>query len=98
MKKDEDAQEEEEEDELKMKTSNWRKINLSFAVDLEGQDGEDIKDTEQQFDGDNNTKMRHHPTMSKIAKFMIAIEKKCNTVKIMSSKRQMVLDSKSMHS
>jgi len=32
--------------------------------------------------------------MSKIAKFMIAIEKKCNTVKIMSSKKQMVLDSK----
>jgi hypothetical protein len=71
---DEEAQEKEE-DELKMKTRNWRKINLSFAVDLEGQDGEDIKDTEQQFKGDNNTKMRHHPIMSKIAKFIIAIEK-----------------------
>jgi hypothetical protein len=90
---DEEAQEEEE-DELKMKTRNWRKINLSFAVDLEGQDSEDIKDTEQQFKGDNDNKMKHHPIMSKIAKFMIAIEKKCNTVKIMSSKKQMVLDSK----
>jgi hypothetical protein len=92
---DEEAQEEEEEeDELKMKTRNWRKINLSFAVELEGQDGEDIKDTEQQFKGDNDNKMKHHPIMSKIAKFKIAIEKKCNTVKIMSSKKQMVLDSK----
>jgi hypothetical protein len=72
---------EEEEDELKMKTFNWRKINLSFAVDLEGQDGEDIKDMEQQFKGDNDNKMKHHPIMWKIAKFMIAIEKKCNTVR-----------------
>jgi hypothetical protein len=89
-----DEEDEEEEDELKMKTRNWRKINLSFTVELDGQDGEDIKDTDQQFDGDNDNKMRHHPIMSKIAKFMIAIEKKCNTVKIMSSKKQMVLDSK----
>jgi hypothetical protein len=65
---------------LKMKTRNGRKINLSFAVELEGQDGEDIKDTEQQFKGDNGNKMKHHPIMSKIAKFMIAIKKKCNTV------------------
>jgi ClpP class serine protease len=65
---DEEAQEEEEEeDELKMKTRNWRKINLSFAIELEGQDGEDIKDTEQQIKGDNDNKMKHHPIMSKIA-------------------------------
>jgi hypothetical protein len=32
--------------------------------------------------------------MPKIAKFMLAVEKKCYTVKIMSSKKQMVLDSK----
>jgi hypothetical protein len=72
---DEEAQEEEE-DELKMKTRNWRKINLSFAVELEGQDGEDIKDTEQQFKGVNDNKMKHHQIMLKIAKFMIAIKKK----------------------
>jgi hypothetical protein len=77
---------------LGLKTRNWRKINLSFTLELEGQDSEDIKDTDQQFNGDNN--MKHHPILSKIAKFMIAIEKKCNTVKIMSSKKQMVLDSK----
>jgi hypothetical protein len=90
---DEEAQEEEE-DELRMQTGNWRKINSSFAVDLEGQDGEDIKDTDQKFEGDTDNKMKNHPIMSKIAKFMIAIEKKCNTVKIMTSKKQMVLDSK----
>jgi hypothetical protein len=38
--------------------------------------------------------MKHHPIMSKIAKFMLAVEKKCNTVRIMSSKKKMVLDSK----
>jgi hypothetical protein len=91
---EEEEEEEEDEDELRMKTRNWRKINLSFAEELEGHDGEDIKDTEQQFKGDNDNKMKHHPIMSKFAKFMIAIEKKCNTVKIMSSKKQMVLDSK----
>jgi hypothetical protein len=90
---DEEAQEEEEEaDELQMKTRNWRKINLSFAVELVGDDGDDIRSPEQKEGNDN--KMKHHPIMSKIAKFMIAIEKKCNTVKIMSSKKQMVLDSK----
>ena len=33
----------EEEDEiLGMKTRNWKKINLSFTVELNGQDGDDI--------------------------------------------------------
>jgi hypothetical protein len=79
-----------------MKTRNWRKINLSFTAVLERQDGEDIKAPDQLNEGNNNNddKMKHHPIMSKIAKFMIAVEKKCNTVKIMSSKKQMVLDSK----
>jgi hypothetical protein len=35
-------EDEEEEEILGMKTRNWRKINLSFAVVLDGQDGEDI--------------------------------------------------------
>jgi hypothetical protein len=32
--------------------------------------------------------------MSKIAKFIVAIEKKCNDVKVMSSKKKMVIDAK----
>jgi hypothetical protein len=96
MKKidEEDEEEQEEEEESGVKTRNWRKINLSFTIELEGQDGKDIKDTDQRYEGNNDNKMKHHPIMSKIAKFMIAVEKKCNTVKIMSSKKQMVLDSK----
>jgi hypothetical protein len=45
MKKidEEDEEEQEEEDKLRMKTRNWRKINLSFTLVLEGQDGENIK-------------------------------------------------------
>jgi SOS-response transcriptional repressor LexA len=98
MKKieEEDEGKEEEEDELGMKTTNWRKINLSFTVVLEGQDGKDIKAPDQLHEGNNNNdnKMKHHPIMSKIAKFMLAIKKKCETEKIMSSKKQMVLDAK----
>jgi hypothetical protein len=95
MKKiEEEDEEEQEEDELGLKTRNWRKINLSFTIELEGQDGEDIKATDQLDEGNNDSKMKHHPIMLKIAKFMLAVEKKCNTVKIMSSKKQMVLDSK----
>jgi hypothetical protein len=75
IEEEDEEEQEEDEDELALNTRNWRKINLSFTLELEGQDGED------------------HPIMSKIAKFMIAIEKKCNTVKIMSLKKQMVLDS-----
>jgi hypothetical protein len=45
MKKiEEEDEEEEEEEELGMKTRNWRKINLSFTVVLDGQDGEDIRE------------------------------------------------------
>jgi hypothetical protein len=94
MKKIEEEDEEEEEEELGMKTINWKKINLSLTVVLEGQDGEDIKAPDELHRGNNDSKMKHHPIMSKIAKFMIAVENKCNTVKIMSSKKQMVLDSK----
>jgi hypothetical protein len=94
---DEEAQEEEEEeeeDELRMKTRNWRKVNLSFAIELGklGDDGDDIRSPEKKEGNDN--KMKHHPVMSKIAKFMIAIEKKCNNVNIMSTKKLMILDSK----
>ena len=37
----------------------------------------------------------HHPIMSKIANLIVAVEKKCKTVKVMSSKKMMILDSKS---
>jgi hypothetical protein len=97
MKKIEEEDEDEEDEEVGMKTRNWRKINLSFTVVLEGQDGEDIKAPDQLHEGNNNSKMKHHPIMSKIAKFMIAVEKKCNTVNIMSSKKADGIRLKSMH-
>jgi hypothetical protein len=80
--------EEEEQDELGMKTRNWRKINLSFTIALDGQNGYNIRapDVLHNENNNNDNKMKHHPIMSKIAKFMIAVEKKCNTVNIMSSK------------
>jgi hypothetical protein len=88
-----DEEDEEEEEILGMKTRNRRKINLSFAIELKGQDGDDIR-TPDQKEGNNDTKMKHHPIMSKIANFIVAVKKKCNTVKIMSSKKKMVLDTK----
>jgi hypothetical protein len=94
IEEEDEEEQEEDEDELGLKTRNWRKINLSFTIELEGQDGKHIKDTDELYKGNNDNKMNHHPIMSKIAKFMIVVEKKCNTVKIMSSKKQMVLDSK----
>jgi hypothetical protein len=64
--------------------------NLSFTAVLDGQDG-----APYQKEGDNNNnKMKRHPIMSKIANFMVSVEKKCSTAKIMSSKKKMVLDSK----
>jgi hypothetical protein len=84
---------EEEEEILGMKTRNWKKINLSFAIELNGQEGEDIQRTNYSNEG-NNAKMKHHPIMSKLANFIVAVEKKCTTVKIMSSKKKMVLYSK----
>jgi hypothetical protein len=84
MKKIEGEDEEEEEQEiLGTKTRIWRKINLSFAIELGGEDGDDIRAPDQK-EGNNDNKMKHHPIMSKIAKFMLAVEKKCDTVKIMS--------------
>jgi hypothetical protein len=85
---------EEEEEILGMKTRNWKKINLSFAVELNGQDGEDIRETEHIHEGNNDSKMKHHPIMSKLANFIVAVDKKCNTVKVMSSKKKLILDSK----
>jgi D-ribose pyranose/furanose isomerase RbsD len=88
---------EEEEEILGMKTRNWRKINLSFAIELNGQEGEDIRTDymiNDKWNEGNNEKMKHHPIMSKLANFIVAVEKKCNTVKVMSSKKKMVLDSK----
>jgi hypothetical protein len=73
MKKIDEEDEEEEEETLGTKTRNWRKINLSFTVVLDGQDGEDIRAPDQLQNNDN--KMKHHPIMSKIAKFMLAVEK-----------------------
>jgi hypothetical protein len=90
---DEEQDEEQKEDELGLKARNWRKINLSFAIELGGEDGDDIRAPDQK-EGNSDNKMKHHPIMSKIAKFMLAVEKNCNTVNIMSSKKQMVLDSK----
>jgi hypothetical protein len=85
----------EEEDELGVKTRNWRKINLSFAIELGelGDEWDDIIASDKKT-GNNDNKMKHHPIMSKIAIFMLAVEKKCNTVKIMSSKKKMVEDLK----
>jgi hypothetical protein len=60
---------EEEEEILGMKTRNRRKINLSFAIELNGQEGEDIRGTAYYNEGDNNNKMKHHPIMSKLAQF-----------------------------
>jgi hypothetical protein len=63
MKKIEKEDEEEEEEELLgMKTRNWRKINLSFAIELSGEDGDDIRAPDQK-EGNNDNKMKHHPIM-----------------------------------
>jgi hypothetical protein len=92
---EEDEEEEEEEEILGMKNRNWRKINLLFTVALDEQEGEDIRAPDQLQEGNNiDNNMKHHPIMSKIANFIVAVKKKCNTVKVMSSKKQMVLDSK----
>jgi hypothetical protein len=48
---------EEEEEILGLKTRNWRKIKLSFAIDLNGQEGEDIRGTDYYNEGNNNNKM-----------------------------------------
>jgi hypothetical protein len=68
MKKIEEEDEEEEEKEVGMKTRNWRKINLSFAVELGelGDDRDDIRSPDQK-EGNNDNKMKHHQIMSKIA-------------------------------
>jgi hypothetical protein len=70
----------EEEVILGMKTRNWKKINLSFAVEVNGQDADDIRAADPQ-EG-NNKRMKHQPIMSKLANFMAAVEKKYNTLKV----------------
>jgi hypothetical protein len=82
QKIDEEGEEEEEEDIVGTKTRNWRQINLSFAVELKGQDGEDIRMTDYFQCTDpregNNMPMKHHPIMSKIANFIAAGQMKRN--------------------
>jgi hypothetical protein len=73
----------EEEEILGMKTRNWRKICLSFAIELSGQDGDNIWATDPQ-EENNNSKIKHHPILSKLANFIVAVKKKCNTAKVMS--------------
>jgi hypothetical protein len=98
MQKIDEEEEEDDDDILGIKTRNWKQINLSFTVDLIGQEGEDIRRTDYfQCTGPkegNNMPMKHHPIMSKIANFLASVEKKCPTVKVMSSKKKMVLDVK----
>jgi hypothetical protein len=69
----EEENEEEEEEIQGMKTRNCRKINLSSAIELSGQDGDHIRAPDRK-EGTNN-KMKHHPIMSKIANFIVAVEK-----------------------
>jgi hypothetical protein len=78
MKKieEEDEEEEEEEEIQGTKTRNWRKINLSFAIELDGEDGDDIRAPDQLHEGNNDNKMKHHPIMSKIAKCMYVSSQK----------------------
>jgi hypothetical protein len=76
MKKiEEEDEEEQEEDELGVKTRNWRNINLSFAIELGelGDKGDDIIASDKKT-GNNDNQMKHHSIMSKIAKFMLAVE------------------------
>jgi hypothetical protein len=47
---------EEEEEILGLKTRSWRKINVSFAINLKGQEGEDIRGTDYYNEGNNKIK------------------------------------------
>jgi len=96
MQKIDEVDEEEEEDEiLGMKTRSWRKINLSFEVELQGEEisNPGVQSEHEPMKGSNEP-MSHHPIMSKIANFIVAMEKRCKTVKVMSSKEKLVLDTK----
>jgi hypothetical protein len=88
-------EEEEDEEILGLKTRSWRKINLSFEVKL---DWDEISSPDTQSEHEpmkgSNKPMSHHPIMSKIANFVAVAEKRCKTVKIMSSKDKIVLDTK----
>jgi len=90
-----EEEEEAEEEILGMKTRNWRKINIAFEIKL---DGDEISNPHVQSEHEpmkgSNKPMNHHPIMSKIANFVAATEKKCKTVRVMSSKNKLVLDTK----
>jgi hypothetical protein len=96
MQKIEEGNEDEEEDEvLGLKTRNWRKINISFEVELDGDEisTPHVQSKHEPMKG-SNIPMNHHSIMSKIANFVAAAEKKCKTVRVMSSKNKMVLDTR----
>jgi hypothetical protein len=90
-----EEEEEADEDILGMKTRNWRKINIAFKIKL---DGDEISNPHVQSEHEpmkgSNKPMNHHPIMSKIANFVAATEKRCKTVRVMSSKNKLVLDTK----
>jgi hypothetical protein len=51
-----DEGKEEEEEILGLKTRNWRKINVSFAINLNGQEGEYIRGTDYYNEGKKKKK------------------------------------------
>ena len=75
------------------KYRKWRKINIAIKVDLIGEEISSPNSMNTLDDGSDEP-MKHHPIMSKLAKFVAAAQKKCKTVKIMSSKNRLVLDTK----
>jgi hypothetical protein len=71
-----------------MKTRNWKKINSSFTVELNGQEGEEIRQSD--YMQASNKPMEHHPIMSKIAKFMIVIGKKSKIVEVVKNRHDQI--------
>jgi hypothetical protein len=101
MQKIDKGKEDEDKDEvLGLKTRNWRKIKISFEVELNGDEisTPHVQSEHEPMKGSNKP-MNHHPIMSKIVNFVAAAEKKHKRVRAMSSKNKMVLDTKvCMHS
>ena len=94
QKIDEEIDDEEIEYDEDYKNRNWRKINVAFKVD-------DLNGWEISSPNSLNTleeesykPMKHHPIMSKLANFVAAAQSKCKTVKFMSSRNKLVLDTK----
>jgi hypothetical protein len=71
----------------------WRKINVAFKADLTGEEISSPNSLNT-LDEESYKPMKHHPIMLKLAKFVAATQKKCKTVKIMSSRNRLVLDTK----